>query len=313
MSIFSKFIGIGSYLPEKILTNEDISKIVDTSDEWIFKRTGIKERRIASENENTSDLATKATLDLLKNYNIDKNSIDMIIVATSSAENIFPGVAHYVCKNLELNNNIPCFDIQVACSGFIYGLTIVDSFIKSGNFKRILLIGAEKMSSIVNWKDRNTCVLFGDGAAAVLSEAINQEDKSILDYKLYADCKQTEILTANKDGINMEGQIVFKTAITRLTEAILVILKKNNLSLDQIRAIVPHQANYRIIDAVAEKLNISTNKFILTLETQGNTSAASVPLALHQGIKDKRIKTGDLILLEAIGAGMSWGCCLMKI
>ncbi len=308
----------GSYLPKKVLSNQDIEKIVETSDEWITQRSGIKQRHIADENETTADMAVAAANDALTNSNISCTEIDGIIVATTTPDRTFPAVATKVQAEL----GIPAcmaFDVQAVCSGFIYALSVADNFIKSGQANRILVIGADKMSALLNWKDRTTCVLFGDGAGAVILES-NTQDEGILSTHLYANGRQRDLLYTNGGAsstgtaghIVMEGQEVFKNAIKYSTDLAEETLTKNNISSSEIDWLVPHQANRRIIEAMAKKLELPMEKVILTVNKHGNTSAASIPLAFHEGITNNKIKRGDLLLLEAMGGGMTWGSALLR-
>ena len=326
MSITRSIIkSCGSYLPEKTLTNFDLEKMVDTTDEWIFQRSGIKERRIAADDQFTSDLAIKAAKDALSKSDLNGEDIDGVIVATTTPDNTFPPVAVKVQQALGLQKG-PAFDVQAVCSGFVYALATADGMIKSGVAKRFLVIGAEKMSSIVDWEDRRTCVLFADGAGAVILESDNTskgtlEDRGIISSHLHANGKHAEILKTTggvssnqKAGtIEMEGKDVFKYAVKYLSEVVGEVLEHNNIESSQIDWLVPHQANIRIIEGTAKKLGMSMDKVIVTVNKHGNTSAASIPLALSEAINDGRIKKGDLVLLEALGGGLTWGANLIRI
>ena len=315
----SKIIGIGSYLPSKILTNFDLEKMVDTSDEWIVERTGIKERRIADESELTSDLALKASLDAIKNANIDKNDIELIIVATTTPDRTLPSTATILQGKLEIPETCSSFDIQAVCGGFVYALTIANSFIKSGQVKTALVVGAETISRIVDWKDRNTCILFGDGAGAVVLQATN-EDKGIISCDLHSDGKYLDILKSDsgvsidqKAGfLYMEGREVFKLAIHKMVNSVIDNFKKANLDISSLKYLVPHQANKRIIDGIGKKLGLSEEQVILTVQNHANTSSASVPLALDTAVKSNKFKDNDIIVLEALGAGLVWGSIIIK-
>ena len=315
--LYTKIFSYGSYLPEKILTNDELSKIVDTTDEWIIQRTGIKERHIAADNEFTSDMATKALKNALGNGNISANDLDMIIIATTTPDLLTPSTACIVQNKIDANNAVS-FDIQAACSGFVYATTIADKFIKSGSHKKIAVIGVDKMSSILDWTDRNTCVLFGDGAGCIIYES--SDDYGIIDSMIHSDGNYCDILnTTGGIGSNkqigcmaMNGKEVFKHAIMKMSDSITEILNKNNLSLDDVKLIIPHQANYRIISAVAERLQVAENKFICTLDKHSNTSAATIPLAFCEAINQNLIVKKDLIIFEALGAGLTWGGILLR-
>jgi 3-oxoacyl-[acyl-carrier-protein] synthase III len=311
---FRSFIsGHGSYLPPKIVTNDDLTNIVDTSDEWIFSRTGIKQRHI-SEDITTTDMAVEAANKAITNANISSSDIDMIIVATTTANKIFPSVACQVQERIGAND-CAAFDVQAVCAGFIYILNIADNAIKTGQCKNILIIGAESMSKILNWQDRTTCVLFGDGAGAVILSA-TEEDKGIIDTKLAANGKLGDILYADSRGndcIIMSGAEVFKNAINKMSEIVENILANNNLTSDDIDIFIPHQANVRILDGVAKKLNLSERTFIVnTVAKHANTSAASIPLAIDHYLSNHTPNKGDNIILTAFGAGLCWGASLIK-
>lgn len=323
--MFSKIIGVGGYLPEKIVTNEDLEKIVATSDSWIQERTGIKRRHIAQENEATSDLALKAAVQALENSSVGVKDIDAIIVATSTPDLTFPSTATIVQHKLNMKHGF-AFDIQAVCSGFVYGLSVADSLIIAKRAKRILLIGAEVFSKIINWQDRNTCVLFGDGAGAVILEAselnpIHSKNSGIWGTKLYSDGTYTDYLkttdgtsTTGKSGcVTMNGQEVFKHAIRNLSSAAEEILAEFSLQKEDIDWLIPHQANIRIINSTSKKLDLTTDKVIITVEDHANTSAASIPLALYEGVKQRKVKQGDLCLLEAMGAGFTWGAAILRM
>ena len=321
MSTRSHILSTGSYLPEKIMTNHDLSKIVDTSDEWIFQRSGIKSRRIAADNQSTSDMAIKAARAAIERAGIHPNDIDGIIVATTTPDQTFPSVAVSVQAALGVPVGI-AFDVQAVCTGFIYALSVADNFIKVGQLKRVLVIGAEKMSSVLNWSDRKTCVLFGDGAGAVILEAQEgSDDTGILSTHLYANGTMRDLLytdggvstTGNSGHIVMQGREVFKHAVRLMADAVNVALDANNLSADQIDWLVPHQANLRIIESTAKKLSMPMERVIVSVEEHGNTSAASIPLAFDGAVRDGRIKKGDLVLFEALGGGLTWGSALLRL
>ena len=309
--IFSKIISTGSYLPEKILTNKDIEKIVDTSHEWIIDRTGIEQRHIASHEESSVDMAFKASNEAVKKSNKDIQEIDMIVVATTTPERKFPSTAVLLQNQLDLKNAF-AFDVNAACTGFIYALDIADKYIKIGAAKNVLVVGTEKITSLLDWKDRNTCVLFGDGAGAII---LSESDKpGIISNTIGSDGSYKDLLTVNTDPefIEMKGNDVFKIAVNTLGKLALDTLKKNNLTADDLDWFIPHQANSRIITAIAKKINLPVEKIILTVNKHGNTSAASIPLALDDANNRKLLKKDNLIILEAFGAGFTWGSTLIK-
>lgn len=315
----SRIIATGSYLPKIIYTNQYMESIVDTSNEWILERTGIKERHIAGKDELTSDLALEASKKALTGANIDK--LDAIILATTTPDLTFPSTATLLQNKLGLGEDCFAFDIQAVCGGFIYAMDVADSMIKSGKAKNILVVGAETLSKIVDWKDRNTCVLFGDGAGAVVMQACEEKSNTgILSSSLHSNGKYSDILkTSGGVGCNqeagyikMEGKEVFKLAVSKMTECVLETLAKAELSVEDIDILIPHQANQRIIDAIGKKLNLTTDKVISTVALHANTSAASIPLALDFAVKNNRIKNGDLLVLEGIGAGMVWGSIILR-
>jgi 3-oxoacyl-[acyl-carrier-protein] synthase-3 len=314
MKIFAKITATGSYVPSKIVTNFDISKEVETSDEWIVERTGIKQRHIADKSEFTSDLAFKASQNLLENYKINVEEIDMIIVATTSPDLTFPSTACILQNKLKAHKAF-CFDVQAVCSGFVYAISVANNFIQNGSAKKILVVGSETLSRIVDWSDRNTCVLFGDGAGAVLLEATTEENRGIISYSLHSDGSLIDILKTSggssfnqKAGfIEMSGREVFKHAVDKMVNSVLETLEKVNLKVEDIDLLIPHQANLRILNSVATRLKIPLEKVIITVENHANTSAASIPLALDFANKNNKIKKGDLIVLEALGGGLTWG------
>lgn len=316
----SAIIGTGSYLPRKILTNSELSTMVDTTDEWIVSRTGIKQRHIAGEGELTSDMASFAAREAIKSAGIDHSEIDMIIVCTTSADKSFPSVAVMVQANLGIKN-IPAFDLQAVCSGFVYGMTVADNFIKAGSAKHILLIGAESMSKLVDWKDRNTCVLFGDGAGAVVLKAVDSEKhQGVIATKIQADGCLESILytdggiasTQNAGVTKMLGKEVFKHAVEKMSNVILDLLDTSGYKKSDINWIIPHQANARILDAIANRLDFPLDKIVMTLDLQANTSAATIPLALDHHVKAGKMKSGDLVIFTALGGGLTWGGILMR-
>ncbi len=321
--IRSVVIGCGSYLPENIVTNSDLEKTVDTSDEWIVQRTGIKQRHIAAEGETTADLGEKAALAALKNAGITIADIDLIILATSTPNNTFPATSVEIQNRLGMSHGA-AFDVQAVCSGFIFALTTADLYIRGGQAHRVLVIGAETFSRILDWEDRTTCVLFGDGAGALVLEA--QEgvgltaDRGVLSSHLRSDGSHKEKLfvdggpstTGTVGHLRMQGREVFKHAVGMITDVIIAAFDATGLNVESIDWFVPHQANKRIIDASARKLKIPPEKVVITVDKHGNTSAASIPLALAEAVGDGRIKQGDIILLEAMGGGFTWGSVLLR-
>lgn len=304
----------GAYLPPKILTNKDMEKIVDTTDEWIVQRTGIRQRHIA-EKETTGDMAIAAGRMALERGGLKGTDIDALIVATTTPDKIFPAVAVNVQQALGIPPG-PAFDVQAVCSGFVYALSIADNFIRGGQAKRVLIIGAEKMSSVVDWKDRTTCVLFADGAGAAVIEAAEGgngtlADRGIHSTHLYANGAQQDLLFADTH-IVMHGREVFKHAVQYMADVVNETLEKNKITGADVDWLVPHQANIRIIQSTAEKLGTPMDKVVVTVDRHGNTSAASIPLALHEAVADGRIKPGHLLLLEAMGGGFTWGAVLVR-
>jgi 3-oxoacyl-[acyl-carrier-protein] synthase-3 len=310
-------------LPKQTLTNADLAARIDTSDEWIVQRTGIRERHVAAEGEFTSHLAINAAKAALADAGIDAQSIDLIVLATSTPDNTFPATAVAVQHGLGINHGA-AFDLQAVCSGFIFALATADNFLRAGAFKRALVIGAETFSRILDWTDRGTCVLFGDGAGAIVLEAQEQpgltSDSGVLTTHLRSDGRHKEKLfvdggpstTQTVGHLRMEGREVFKHAVGMITDVIVDAFNATGTSADDIDWFVPHQANKRIIDASAHKLHIAPQKVVLTVDRHGNTSAASIPLALDTAVHDGRIKRGDLILLEAMGGGFTWGSALLR-
>lgn len=319
--IYSRIVGTGSYLPEKVLSNHDLEKMVETSDQWIQDRTGIKKRHIVAEDETTTDLAFFAAEKAIQAAGITNDDIDLIIVATTTPTRIFPSTASLVQEKLNISG-CPAFDLQAVCTGFIYALTVADKFIKSGTVKNALIIGAESLSRIVDWTDRNTCVLFGDGAGAVVLQA--SEETGILSTHIHSDGQYNALLTVptgpgsakNNDEalpyIEMQGNDVFKVAVRTLSNIVDETLAANNFSKQDIDWLIPHQANIRIIAATAKKLGMSMEQVVVTVDEHGNTSAASIPLALDVAVRDGRVKRGETLLLEAFGGGFTWGSALLK-
>ena len=308
----ASLVSIAAYAPAKILTNLDLEKMVETSDEWITKRTGIKQRRIAQD-EDTSDLGTKAARSAIERANLRAKDIDAVICATISPDHFcMPSTACKIAKNLGINS-VMAFDISAACTGFIYLLELAKSLIESGSKKNILIIGAEKLSKIVDWTDRTTCILFGDGAGAAVVSADSKNE--IIDVHTAADGNYAELLITpggEEKFIKMSGNEVFKVAVQTLTKDVVEILERNKIPSDKIDLFIPHQANLRIIEAVKQRLNFSDEQCVVTVEKYGNTSSASIPMAMNDAYEAGRLKNGDLILLDAFGGGFTWGSALLK-
>jgi 3-oxoacyl-[acyl-carrier-protein] synthase-3 len=316
-------LGCGSYLPKQVLTNAELAARIDTSDEWIVQRTGIRERHIAAEGEFTSHLAINAARAALEHAGVDAQSIDLIVLATSTPDNTFPATAVAVQNELGIHHGA-AFDLQAVCSGFIFALATADNYLRAGAFKRALVIGAETFSRILDWNDRGTCVLFGDGAGALVLEARQQADGAggpgVLTTHLRSDGRHKSKLyvdggpssTQTVGFLKMEGREVFKHAVGMITDVIVDAFEATGATAEDVDWFVPHQANKRIIDASAHKLHIAPQKVVLTVDQHGNTSAASIPLALSVAVADGRIKKGDLVLLEAMGGGFTWGSALLR-
>ena len=319
----SVVLGCGSYLPSRVLTNSELAQKVDTSDDWIVQRTGIHERRIAAAGEATSDMGINAAKAALAHAKIEAGAIDLIVLATSTPDNTFPASAVSVQAGLGIIQGA-AFDLQAVCSGFVFGLATADSLLRAGAFRRALVVGSETFSRIVDWEDRTTCVLFGDGAGAVVLEAQIQqgtrEDRGILTSRLRSDGRHKDKLyvdggpstTQTVGHLRMEGREVFRYAVAAVADVIEGIFQETGYSANDIDWFVPHQANKRIIDGAAHKLGIAPDKIVMTLDRHGNTSAASIPLALADAVADRRIKRGDLVLLEAMGGGFTWGATLLR-
>jgi 3-oxoacyl-[acyl-carrier-protein] synthase-3 len=317
--MFSRIIGTGSYLPEKVLTNDDLARTVDTSDEWIRTRTGIRSRHVAAEGQLASDLALPAAQRALQSAGVDAADIDLIIVATTTPDIIFPSTACILQSKLGVAG-CPAFDVQAVCSGFVYALTIADLFIRSGQAKHALVVGTEVYSRILDWSDRGTCILFGDGAGAVIVAA--SEKPGILATKLHADGSHKEMLCVpgsvnggkvwGSPFVHMDGGSVFKFAVRVFEEGANEVLKAAGLTVSDLDWFIPHQANIRIMEATAKKLGLPKEKLIATVHHHGNTSAASIPLALDEAVKDGRIHPGQTLLLEAVGGGFTWGAVLLR-
>ena len=324
MTLRARIIGCGSYLPAKAVTNHDLAQKVDTSDEWIVERTGIRSRHIAAEGETTADLATAAAMAALADAGVRGQDVDLIVLATATPDNTFPATATRVQQRIGMTGGA-AFDVQAVCSGFIYALSVADNFIKAGQAKTALVIGAETFSRILDWEDRETCVLFGDGAGAVVLRAEEQpgtnRDSGILSTHLHSDGQHYELLyvdggassTQTVGYLRMKGREVFRHAVTNLAAVVGEALEANNLQASDLDWLIPHQANRRIIEGTAKKLGMGLERVVVTVDRHANTSAASIPLALSAAKSDGRIKTGDLVLLEAMGGGFTWGAALVRM
>ena len=320
----SRIVGCGAYLPASVVSNKDLeARGVDTSDEWIVQRTGIRSRHIAAEGEKTSDLALAAAKAALNHAGLDGTDVDCIVLATTTPDNTFPSTATKVQAALGITRGF-ALDVQAVCAGFVYALSVADNFIKAGQATRALVIGAETFSRLLDWNDRTTCVLFGDGAGAVVLEAVegrgDSSDRAVLSTHLHSDGRFYDLLyvdggpssTVSTGHVRMHGQEIFRHAVTKLSEVVEEALVANGLEPTDVDWLVPHQANQRIIDGIARKLKLPSSKVVLTVDRHGNTSAASIPLALAEAVHDGRIKRGDLILMEAIGGGLTWGSALVR-
>jgi 3-oxoacyl-[acyl-carrier-protein] synthase-3 len=319
----SVVLGAGSYLPERVLTNADLAKMVDTSDEWIIERTGIRQRHIAADAEKTSDLAMRASMRAMDNAKVGPEDIDLIVLATATPDQTFPATATRIQAGLGIHQGA-AFDIQAVCTGFIYALATADSFLKNGQFKTALVIGAETFSRILDWEDRGTCVLFGDGAGAIVLRAEDgagtNDDRGVLQTYLRSDGRFSDLLyvdggpssTQTVGHLRMAGREVFKHAVVNIADAITQSLDRVGLEVADVDWFVPHQANQRILSATAKRIGLDDDKVVVTVAKHGNTSAASVPLALIEAIRDGRIKQGDLVLMEAMGGGFTWGSALVR-
>ncbi len=315
--------GVGAYLPAKVLTNDDLAKMVDTSDEWIQERTGIKERHIAADGELTSDLGIAASKQALVRAGIDPLDIDLVVCATSTPDRTFPATGVRIQSGLGISKGA-AFDVQAVCSGFVYALTIADNFLRTGQFKRAVVVGAETFSRILDWNDRGTCVLFGDGAGALVLEAQTQlgsrDDRGILSTTIRSDGRFEDLLyvdggpgsTRTTGHLRMNGREVFRHAVQKISGVIEETLVETGYAPDEIDLYVPHQANKRILDGIAKRLNISPDKIVYTLSKHGNTSAASIPLALNTAFEDRRLTERKLVLMEAMGGGLTWGAALAR-
>ncbi|GAA0569839.1 beta-ketoacyl-ACP synthase III [Caenispirillum bisanense] len=320
----SVIVGCGAYLPQKVVTNAELAARVETTDDWIVERTGIRSRHIAADGETTGDLATHAALDALRHAGVDPSEVDLVIVATATPDNTFPATAAKVQARLGCPGG-PAFDVQAVCSGFVYALAVADNFIKAGQVRTAVVIGAETFSRILDWSDRTTCVLFGDGAGAVVLRredgAGTNADRGILSTHLHSDGRQHDLLyvdggpssTQTVGHLRMTGKEVFRHAVVNLAQVVEEAIVANGLTPADIDWLVPHQANKRIIDGTARKLQMSTDRVVVTVERHANTSAASIPLALNEAVKDGRIRPGQLVLLEAMGGGFTWGSALVRM
>lgn len=318
----SVLISSGGYLPKRVLDNDELAKLVDTSNEWIVERTGIYHRHIAADNEFTSDLAHKAALNAMENGGVSPEEIDLIILATATPDETFPATATIVQESLGINQGA-AFDIQAVCSGFIYALTLADNAIRCHEANTAIVIGAETFSRLIDWNDRSTCVLFGDGAGAVVLRGENNEDstRGLLAHKIHSDGRHHDLLytdggpskTGDTGHIRMEGKKVFRHAVESLTSVVYEVLDKAGLTIGDIDWLVPHQANIRILRSTAEKLGLPSEKVIFTVDHHANTSAASIPLAFAEASADGRIKPGDIVLMEAMGGGFTWGACVFRV
>jgi 3-oxoacyl-[acyl-carrier-protein] synthase III len=320
--------GTGAYLPEKILTNQDLEKTLDTNDSWIIERTGISERRIAAEDESTSTMAAKAGKQALEAARVSPNELDLIIVCTSSPDVLFPSTACFVQNELRAFG-AAAYDISAVCSGFVFGLSIVEQYLKNGRYENILLIGSEVNSRIVDWKDRSTCILFGDGAGALVLKRVEQEiPLGIISTHIYSDGRLTDLICVpggiGRTGVNkqdiddkkyfikMAGNATFKAAVKRMTDVIREALEFSGLSMEEVGLLIPHQANQRIIKAVAERLNYPMEKVFMNIHKYGNTSGASIPIGINEALRNGRIKPGDTSMLGVVGAGLTWGSAVLK-
>jgi 3-oxoacyl-[acyl-carrier-protein] synthase III len=320
--MYARIAGTGSYLPKKILTNADLEKLVDTSDEWIRTRTGIAQRHVAAEGETTTDLAEHASRRALEDAGVSAADIDLICVGTTTPDLVFPNVGTLLQDRLGIHG-CPAFSLEAACTGFVYALSVADKFVRLGESKCALVVGAETLTRIVDWNDRGTCVLFADGAGAVVLKP--SSEPGIMSTKLHSDGKYKDLLLypdgvskgfklvrEGRAGVQMKGNEVYKVAVNTLGHLVTETLNANGVTRDQLDWLIPHQANIRIIEAIAKRLDLPMERVIVTIDTQGNTSAASVPLALDTGIRDGRIKRGQLLLLEAFGGGFTWGSALIR-
>ena len=318
--IRARLTGVGGYLPRTVVTNDDLAQKIDTSDEWIRARTGITQRHIVSGDETTASMAAEAARQALEQAGVNAEEVDAILVATSTPDQVFPAVATQVQALLGITKGFG-FDISAACSGFVYALASANSFIQSGLAKKVLVIGSEVFSRLLDWNDRTTCVLFGDGAGAVLLEAGAEDGEGVLSTHLHSDGRSGDILyvdgavgcSGTTQHLKMMGREVFRHAVVKLSQAVDEALEANNLTGQDIQWLVPHQANLRIIDGMAKKLALPSDRVVVTVDRHANTSAASIPLALNEAVRDGRIQRGDLVLMEALGGGLTWGSALVRM
>jgi len=320
----SQIIGFGSYLPKDVVTNDDLAKKIDTSDEWIRKRTGIAQRHIAADGELTSDIAEQAARAALKNAGVATDDIDLIVLATATPDNTFPATATRVQSNLGIRRGV-AFDVQAVCAGYVYALATADNMLRLGQAETALVIGAEVFSRILDWDDRGTCVLFGDGAGATILRAAdaagNNQDRGVLSTHIYSDGAYYDMLyvdggpstTGTSGHLRMEGKEVFRHAVHRMSEVVVTALEHNGLSIDEVDWLIPHQANKRIMDSISKRLSLPEEKIVVTVDRQANTSAATIPLALAEAASDGRLCEGNLIALSALGGGFSWGSALLRL
>ncbi|KXV25698.1 beta-ketoacyl-ACP synthase III [Gluconobacter japonicus] len=318
--IRARLTGVGGYLPRTVVTNDDLAQKIDTSDEWIRARTGITQRHIVSGDETTASMAAEAARQALEQAGVNAEEVDATLVATSTPDQVFPAVATQVQALLGITRGFG-FDISAACSGFVYALASANSFIQSGLAKKVLVIGSEVFSRLLDWNDRTTCVLFGDGAGAVLLEAGAEDGEGVLSTHLHSDGRSGDILyvdgavgcSGTTQHLKMMGREVFRHAVVKLSQAVDEALEANNLTGQDIQWLVPHQANLRIIDGMAKKLALPSDRVVVTVDRHANTSAASIPLALNEAVRDGRIQKGDLVLMEALGGGLTWGSALVRM
>ncbi|MFW0065781.1 MAG: beta-ketoacyl-ACP synthase III [Coxiella endosymbiont of Dermacentor silvarum] len=318
--MYARIQGVGSYVPEKILSNSDLEKMIETSDEWIMKRVGVRERHIiATSSDDTTTMAVNASKHAIEMSGINPSAIDMVIVGTTTAEYYFPSTACLVQRYLNLRDDIPAFDLNAACAGFVYGLSVADQYIRTDSAKTVLIIGVDALTKIMDWQDRSTCILFGDGAGAVILQA--DKEPGFLKTILHANGNCADLITAkspiwdresNELPLQMRGNEVFRVAVTKLGEIVDETVEKSGLKKSDIDWLIPHQANMRIIKATAKRLGLPLERVILTIEKHGNTSSASIPLALDSAVRSGKIKRGEILLLEAFGAGLAWGAALLK-
>jgi 3-oxoacyl-[acyl-carrier-protein] synthase III len=320
--MYARIAGTGSFLPEKILTNADLEALVDTSDEWIRTRTGIRQRHVAADGETTTDLAEHAAKRALESAGVEASEVDLICVGTTTPDLVFPNVGTLLQDRLGIHG-CPAFSLEAACTGFVYALSVAEKFVRLGESKCALVVGAETLTRITDWTDRGTCVLFADGAGAVVLKP--SAEPGIISTRLHSDGRYKDLLLypdgvskgfhlvrAGKAGVQMKGNEVYKVAVNTLGALVTETLSANNITKDQLDWLIPHQANIRIIEAIAKRLDLPMNRVIVTIDTQGNTSAASVPLALDTAVRDGRVKRGQLLLLEAFGGGFTWGSALVR-